>query len=256
MCLETIAEKLIDVFCCFYIGSLQCCRDCFCGSLSGCKHVRGSIGVQQWARARRKHHACAEKFRKHMIGENTIFRIVPTRIPPGTGFSSPGVRFAVWATHANSGVAERAGDARSIRCKARPFSVGAPIRTVVQNDMRTREFPGAVPLPQLTERRVLNPVKHRRILVQKVSNDLPLPLHQTVCERVIARPSRGARLRVFCTRHARKDDVRCGFLTEIPKQNVLHNACAETAINVQRMNFPASFAKGLSDAACAIEQRK
>ena len=87
MCLETIAEKLIDVFCCFYIGSLQCCRDCFCGSLSGCKHVRGSIGVQQWARARRKHHACAEKFRKHMIGENTIFRIVPTRIPPGTGFS-------------------------------------------------------------------------------------------------------------------------------------------------------------------------
>ena len=92
MCLETIAEKLIDVFCCFYIGSLQCCRDCFCGSLSGCRHVRGSIGVQQWARARRKHHACAEKFRKHMIGENTIFRIVPTRIPPGTGFSNPNAK--------------------------------------------------------------------------------------------------------------------------------------------------------------------
>ena len=30
-------------FCCFYIGSLSCCRECFCGSLSGCKHVRGGI---------------------------------------------------------------------------------------------------------------------------------------------------------------------------------------------------------------------
>jgi hypothetical protein len=36
--------KLADwFFCCFYIGSLSCCRESFCGSLSGCKHVRGGI---------------------------------------------------------------------------------------------------------------------------------------------------------------------------------------------------------------------
>ena len=29
----------------FYIGSLEYCRDYFCGSLSECKHVRGSIKV-------------------------------------------------------------------------------------------------------------------------------------------------------------------------------------------------------------------
>ena len=34
-------NKLVDLFFVVfnYIGSLSCCRDYFCGSLSGCKHV-------------------------------------------------------------------------------------------------------------------------------------------------------------------------------------------------------------------------
>ena len=41
---EDRREDLGDcLFYFFHMGSLHCCRDYFCGSLSGCKHVRGSI---------------------------------------------------------------------------------------------------------------------------------------------------------------------------------------------------------------------
>ena len=37
-------KNWLTVFCCgFYVGSLSCCRDYFCGSFSWCKPVRGNI---------------------------------------------------------------------------------------------------------------------------------------------------------------------------------------------------------------------